>query len=258
MKEGVTPPPDMVLVPAGEFAMGSLVGEGDINEWPQHTVTLSAYWIDNTEVTNEQYGKFLKYLKRTGDHSKCFKGEPANKDHTPYGWTNAKRSGPKHPVVTVDWYDAYAYAAWAGKRLPTEAEWEKAARGTDGRKYPWGNDWDDGKCNNVNREHNVLLRFDPMRTAEVGSYPAGASPYGCLDMAGNVYEWCADYYWECYYFCSPLENPTGLASGGVRAVRGGRENAGTDLPDFRCAGRSCNGESFHLFYDYGFRCVRGL
>lgn len=114
----------MVHVPAGEFLMGSLAGEGSNDEHPQRKVTLDAFWIDETEVTNAQYGK-------------CFKGEPTNKDHTPSYSTDSKWNGAKQPVVGVDWYDACAYAAWAGKRLPTEAEGEKAARGTEGRKYPF-------------------------------------------------------------------------------------------------------------------------
>jgi len=211
---------EMVWVPAGEFTMGSLEGEGDQEEHPQHTVMLSGFWLDKTEVTNEQYGKFVAWMKRTGDHSKCFKEEPAGKDHTPLRWTDeasmsmrGMRTGPKQPVVGVDWYDAYAYAAWASKRLPTEAQWEKAARGTDGRRYPWGDDWDGSKCNSSESGKRIAV--------DVGSYPEGRSPHGCLDMAGNVWEWCADWDGPGYYKLSPRENPTGSANGSSRLLRGG-------------------------------------
>ena len=202
---------EMVLVPAGQFLMGSLPGDAPsmTQEHPQHKVRLPAFWIDKTEVTQEEYNKFVDYMRRTGDHSRCFSGEPANKDHTPsrHWWHDVMWYGPKHPAIGVDWYDAYAYAAWAGKRLPTEAEWEKAARGTDGRKYPWGNEWDNSRCNS--------LSTDQYRLVDVDSYPDGRSPYGCLDMAGNVRELCADWYGDSYYQSSPVDNPTGPASGVV-------------------------------------------
>ena len=239
---------EMVYIPAGEFMMGSPEGEGHNDEHPQHRVMLSAYWMDKTEVTNEQYGTFLAWIKATGDHSKCFKGEPANKDHTPHYWTDAKWNAPQQPVVGVDWYDAYAFAAWAGKRLPTEAEWEKAARGTDGRKYPWGDDWDGGRCNGEqggrDRRHC---------TVKVGGYPKGASPYGCLDMAGNVLEWCADWYAKDYYQQSPSENPTGPQSGTGRLLRGG---SWADLGTLcRSPSRANCGPVQRVNY-YGFRCAR--
>ena len=244
-KKGLDPPEGMVLIPAGEFTMGSPDGEGNADEHPQHKVMLSAYWIDQTEVTKEQYGRFLEWIKKTGDHSKCFKGEPANKDHTPYWWTDPKWNGAKQPVVLVDWYDAYAYAAWAGKRLPTEAEWEKAARGTDGREYPWGNEWDSGKCNS--RESYKYV------TVASGSYPEGKSPYGCLDIAGNVGEWCADWYSDSYFRSSPGDNPTGPATGTSKLLRGGswdyyKGNCHSALRD--------HGIPVYRGNDIGFRCAR--
>ncbi len=120
-------------------------------------------------------------------------------------------SGPYNPVVWVTWDDACAYGKWCGKRLPTEAQWEKAARSTDGRRYPWGNNWDGNKCNVSGRG-----------TTPVGAYPEGTSPYGCQDMAGNVWEWVADWYDPDYYYdVSPSEDPPGPVTGDRRVVRGG-------------------------------------
>lgn len=206
------PPQDMCLVPASDFLMGS--NRGDPDERPAHRVYLDAFRIDRTEVTNEQYGRFLDWIRRSGDHrSYCFPGEPAGKDHTPANWDQVRWNGLKQPVVGVDWFDASAYARWAGKRLPTETEWEKAARGTDGREYPWGNPWDPDRC-------CWDGNFDGS-SREVGSFPTGASPCGALDMAGNVWEWCADWYGGEYYASSPRRNPRGPVRGQMRVLRGG-------------------------------------
>jgi formylglycine-generating enzyme required for sulfatase activity len=204
----------MVYVPAGEFIMGS--DEGDSDEQPVHTVYLDAFYIDKTEVTNAQYQACVE----TGGcqaPTSCDWGEPTYEDV----------SKAYHPVVCVSWYDANAYCRWAGKRLPTEAEWEKAARGTNGRKYPWGNTFDGGRLNFCDRncefDHKDTGADDGYaRTAPVGSYSAGASPYGALDMAGNVWEWVADWYDENYYAHSPSHpNPQGPDSGAVKVLRGG-------------------------------------
>lgn len=196
-----------VVVPAGEFIMGTDQAREDA--YPEHKVYLDAFEIDRYEVTNAQYWEFLEYIKKTNDHSKCFKGEPSNKDHTPRFWDNEYYNVPDYPVARIDWYDAYAYAAWAGKRLPTEAEWEKAARGLDGRDFPWGNEWDTARCN---------LSGEPK---PVGSGEAGKSVYGCYDMAGSVYEWCADWYVNTYYTESPYKNPKGPDNSARRVIRGG-------------------------------------
>ena len=196
-----------VVVPAGEFIMGTDQAREDA--YPEHKVYLDAFEIDRYEVTNAQYWEFLEYIKKTNDHSKCFKGEPSNKDHTPRFWDNEYYNVPDYPVARIDWYDAYAYAAWAGKRLPTEAEWEKAARGLDGRDFPWGNEWDTARCN---------LSGEPK---PVGSVAAGKSVYGCYDMAGGVYEWCADWYLNTYYTESPYKNPKGPDNSARRVIRGG-------------------------------------
>ncbi len=199
---------EMVYVPAGEFLMGS--DEGYDDEKPVHDVYLDAYWIDRTEVTNAQYRQ-------------CVEGGACPE---PECWGDDRFNGPDHPVVCVSWEDAVAYCQWAGARLPTEAEWEKAARGTDGREYPWGDTFDGTRLNycdaNCEFEHKDTGVDDGYaQTAPVGSYPAGASPYGALDMAGNVWEWVANWYAEGYYGRSPERNPTGPESGEARVLRGG-------------------------------------
>lgn len=233
----------MVRVPAGGFTMGPDAFAEEAQKG--HKVVLSKYLIDKTEVTNTEYGIFLNYIKRTGNHDLCHPKEGKDKDHTPKFWDDGKRNGPQQPVVGVDWYDAFAYAAWAGKRLPTEAEWEKAARGTDGRKLPWGNKWDKRKCRNLQTKSKLA--------AKVGSYPGDRSPYGCVDMGGNVREWCADWYLENYYEASPTRDPAGPKSGKYRVYRGGSLQS----PPFQCvvAGRGWGVPAARTEW-LGFRCAR--
>lgn len=197
--------PGMVLVPAGEFVMGDSTYYNhvftlayNIYDGPEHSVYLEDYYIDKYEVTNEQYRKFVE---DTGHRE-------------PSCWNDSRFNGPKNPVVGVTWEDAVAFSQWAGKRLPTEAEWEKAARGTDKRLWPWGNKLDHDKCCNV-WESKLKM------TKPVGSYEKGVSPYGCYEMAGNVWEWCSDYYDQNYYSVSPRKNPKGPEGGLQRVVRGG-------------------------------------
>lgn len=198
-------PSGMILIEAGEFIMGS---DNILDAQPQRKVYVDSFYIDKYEVTNEEYVEFLNSIgKHEGyidlDSGYC-KIEKINGVYT------VKKGYEKYPVVEVSWNGANMYAKWAGKRLPTEAEWEKAARGVDGRKYPWGDTFDRNKCNTNMRS-----------VMSVGSYPEGASPYGCQDMAGNVWEWVADWYSSDYYKNSPLINPQGPHSGTQRVWRGG-------------------------------------
>ena len=237
----------MVLVPAGEFLMGSDAGDPD--EHPQRRVYLDAYEIDKYEVTNVQYRRFLLATGHEPPQSWPGRYVAFRPDRDP-DWRGAEYPDGEatHPVVAVNWEDATAYCAWAGKRLPIEAEWEKAARGTDGRVYPWGEEWDMGRAN----VGETGLGY----TQPVGSYPGGASPYGALDMAGNAWEWVADLYDRQYYTYAPDRNPPGPASGtGERILRGG---AWDSPPDHV---RACYRNATHFFgpnYRAGFRCARSI
>lgn len=215
---------DMVFVPAGEFLMGNQEGKGSEGERPQRQVTLDDFHIYKFEVTVAQYRKFCAATQR------AMPPEPTWK------WQDA------HPIVNVTWFDASAYAAWAGAALPTEAQWEKAARGTDGRTFVWGNNFTKSTCHTSDG-----------KTVAVGLFPNGASPYGAMDMAGNVWEWCADWYDPDYYADAPLHNPPGPATGTVRVLRGG--SWGFNVSDFfRVTYRNrCLPEC--KYGDYGFRCV---
>ncbi len=229
---------DWVTIPAGGFVRGSdrskdLLAAG--NETPQRQIYLSTYQIARMPVTNAQYNVFVD----------------ATGHRTPEHWHGKEIPSGKanHPVVNVSWHDAMAFCTWAGARLPSEAEWEKAARGTDGRLYPWGNQPPDEQCCNFNRAENVDA------TAPVGSYPNGASLYGVLDMAGHVWEWVCDWYQSDYYSISPGSNPQGPTTGTFRVLRGGSWLDAVDA--VRCADR------FGIPPDYwvnslGFRCARTL
>ena len=263
-----------VYVPAGEFLMGSLDSDKDAepDEKPQHKVTLDGFWIDRTEVTNAQFAAFVEATGYETDAQKTRTGGILNLSakkwevipnvdwRHPRGPASSLDGLEQHPVVEVSWNDASAYCQWAGRRLPTEAEWEKAARGTDGAQYPWGNGNAAGNLLNVADRNLVVPWADKgindayQFTAPAGSYPDGASPYGVLDMAGNAYEWVADWYAATYYAGSPARNPTGPAQGHYRALRGG----GWDfiLKGARAANRDWN-EPVDRNGGNGFRCAGG-
>jgi eukaryotic-like serine/threonine-protein kinase len=189
----------MVYVPEGEFIMGSPAGVGDDDEHPQHVVTLDAYWIDRTEVTNAQYEKCVQ-VNVCGEKPEQARSSGTRSNY----YTDPQYSN--YPVIYIRWDSARTYCDWVGGRLPTEAEWEKAARGTDGRVYPWGNA--SISCALAN-----ITSCAGGDTTEVGSYKDGASPYGALDMAGNVWEWVSDYYDPNYYAGYYSNNPKGPSSG---------------------------------------------
>ncbi len=199
---------EMCLVPEGEFPMGDASGEADAR--PPRAVRLASFYIDKTEVTNGAYAKFLEHVK-AGGHSACHPGEPKGKDHTPAGWTG--KEAADLPVVGVDWWDAYAYAAWKGQRLPTEAEWERAARGTEARKYPWGDEWNTEAASSAEA-------FSP-GLVEAIRFEEGRSQAGAYNLAGNAREWCADGYLPDAYAKLPMESPRGPEDAPMRAIRGG-------------------------------------
>jgi formylglycine-generating enzyme required for sulfatase activity len=215
----------MVEVPAGPFLMGSSDKDklADDDEKPQHRLELPTYFIGKTPVTNAQFRPFVEgdgYRNR--DYWTEVGWEWREKDGItrPEYWDNAKWNGTTYPVVGVSWFEAVAYCRWLAAqtgtpfRLPTEAEWEKAARGPEGLIYPWGNRWETGRCNSKKAEKK--------RTTPVGSYPDGASPYGALDMAGNVWEWTATRWRKDYpYEVEDEWTNDYLAGDSQRMLRGG-------------------------------------
>lgn len=238
---------DEVLVPAGTFAMGcgQLDTQCEEHEKPFTVVALSAYVIDKVEVTNALY-------------EACVEAGVCSPPHSLESATRADYFGSAafadYPVVNVDWYQANAYCRWAGKRLPTEAEWEKAARGSsDARIYPWGDG--EPECTLANFGGQGEASRCVGDTAAVGSYPLGASPWGVLDMSGNVWEWVQDRYQPDAYATITGENPTGSAEGGERILRGG---SWLNDPPFERISVRVHAAPATWFITDGFRCARSL
>jgi formylglycine-generating enzyme required for sulfatase activity len=228
---------ELVWIPAGKFLRGSPAGKGAGDERPQKEIALDGYWIYKTPVTLVQYKKFCA---ATGK-----KFEPT--------WGQGMHAAPEgdegqYPAQ-ASWYEAQAYAKAMGATLPTEAQWEKAARGTDGRVYPWGNEWEPAKC--VSMEETIY-KFSP-GFRPVGSYTNGASPYGVLDMAGGVWEWVVDWYSYDYYLTAPEKNPTGPEKGSHKVLRGGCSFYDERLS--RTAARFINPPHVRDWTCTGFRCV---
>lgn len=258
---------DYVYVPAGPFEMGDTDGDGLERERPAHSVELDAYYIGKFEVTNREWTKF-RDDPGYDDPRLWPNGHVVPRDQVPY-WTQPQNHGggtpgsDDYPAIGINWDAATAYTAWlsarTGKRyrLPTEAEWEKAARGSDRRRYPWGPDLD--------RTHANFVGAQPFDTVQlVGFYdgtPRGplqtrsnASPYGAFDMAGNLMEWCQDWYARDYYASSPRHNPTGPATGAYRVVRGG--SFFVEAFELRTTARSAAWPSFRGHRMIGLRPVR--
>ena len=219
----------MVVVPRGWFLMGD--DGGRESSRPQRLIRVDEFAIDSTEVTNAAVARFVEETSTELE-----------------GWdVSQAKKRPDHPAVGLLWREADAFCRWAGKRLPTEAEWEKAARGTDGRRYPWGNAWEAGRANTAESGLRGV--------AEVGSFPAGASPLGVLDMAGNAAEWVADAFDPAYHTYGPDQNPSGPDAVLDHGLRGGswaapREHAQTFFRD--------SSHSVRPNLRVGFRCVRSL
>ncbi len=228
----------LVYVPDGPFIMGTIptgLRKTD-HEEPQREVALDAYYIGKYLVTNAQYVQFVE----------------AGQYYPPRFHTDPRFNAPNCPVVGVSWHDAQAFLDWLNEltgeayRLPTEAEWEKAARGTDGRAYPWGNEWD---ASRANTSESRLKQPTP-----VGSYPDGVSPYDCYDMGGNVYEWCNDWSHPQTYQYAPAQNPQGPVDGRRKVIRGGSWVARGEFAA-RCANRAAY-EPMEMVHNVGIRIAK--
>ena len=215
--------PEEVLIPAGNF----LMGDSRKKENFVHKIVLDAYWIDTFEVTNGQYRAFME----------------ATGHAPPRYWDNPRYNANEQPAVGVTWHDAQAYCAWKGKQLPTEAQWERAARGPKSLLYPWGDTFNAMHANTKENKHKKPL--------PAGSFPSGKTQEGVYDLAGNIWEWCGDWYDKEYYYASPARNPTGPAEGKKRVIRGGGWNAGPVDMAYR---RDIKPKQ--AYPSLGFRCAR--
>ena len=259
----------MVYVPSGAFQMGSLNGSPD--ERPVHSVYLDAFWLDRTDVTKAMFARFVadqNYKTDAEKIGKSFVYDPTQGSWVPSSgtdWLHPQGPGDDrtglddHPVVQVSWNDAQAYCSWVGARLPTEAEWEKTARGTDNRIYPWGNQAPDGSLANYADSNLVGAKWADKNindgyefTSPVGHFPRNTSPYGVLDMAGNVWQWTQDWYSDSYYNNSPASNPPGPATGAKKVLRGGSWYYSAEY--LRSSARLNDDPSVAVGL-YGFRCA---
>jgi formylglycine-generating enzyme required for sulfatase activity len=237
---------EMVFVPAGTFIMGNEIGVED--ERPQHPISLRAFAIDRNKVTNGQFARFLndRGMGPTGGQRYYDADDNDARIHRRDATWTADPGRENHPVTEVSWYGALAYCIWQGKRLPTEAEWEKAARGTDGRKYPWGNDPPDKERAHFGSGWNDLK--------PVGSFAKGVSPYGAYDISGNGWEWVSSAYRPYPY--DPQDGREDLGRDAVRVTRGGGHDSPLDELTVTHRGRhvSRNPRSGH--HNISFRCAR--
>lgn len=235
---GATDTPGMILYPSGEFWMGSKEDQGLRDEMPRHKVWLDAFWIDQHEVTGKDFEGFLE--------------ENPKQHPTITGWWDRKvrPDMAQKPVFGLSWKRCRSYCQWRGKRLPTEAEWERAAAGLESRMYPWGNQQPGPERANFNkccfvRKGEVL--------EEVGSLPLGKNPEGVHDLAGNIAEWVNDWYDKSYYAVSEYKNPQGPPTGKYHVIRGGAWNS---LPDYMRSSRRYGVDDAKDFYGIGCRCAR--
>ena len=230
--------PEMVYFPAGEFVMGAPEGEGKKNEHPQHKVYLSAFYIDKYEVTFKNFEEYL--------------ASNPKKHPTITGWIDrkARPNMTNKPIFGLQWKRCRNYCEWRNKRMPTEAEWERAAKGTENRNYPWGNEPPDksrgnfGNCCFI-QKGNVL--------SEVGSFSLGQSPEGVFDLGGNVAEWVYDWYDKKYYKNSPVKNPKGPDKGKYHVIRGGAWNS---LPVYLRSSSRYGDSDAKDYYGIGCRCAK--
>ena len=264
---------DMVFIPAGDFLMGSPEDKGAFDEHPPHTVYLDAYYIDKYEVTNAQFQRFVEATGYVTDAERKGKGEvwnPKERDRLFFNGVNWKHPNAwlthqgydyptvwenydiankmNHPVVQVSWNDAQAYCQWVGKRLPTEAEWENAARGSKGLIWPWGDEF------NLPRDKaTAYTNMGSDGPVPVGQFSTDVSSYAVYDIAGNVQEWVADWYAPDYYAQSPAKNPTGPRVGKFRVLRGGSW-ANSGISNLRSTSRAYNSPDYSSNF-VGFRCA---
>jgi iron(II)-dependent oxidoreductase len=237
---------EMVRIPAGAFLMGS--NDGPADERPQHRVELAEFYIDRTKVTNVQFAQFLNAIGAQGPQGERYFDVDDNdaRVHRRDGRWQADNGFENNPVVEASWYGAVAYCKWQGKRLPTEAEWEKAARGTDGRKYPWGNDPPDRSRAHFGGGWNDLR--------PVGNFPKGASPYGMLDPAGNGWEWVSSAYLPYPY--DAKDGREDLTREVVRGTRGGGHDSRPEELTTTQRGRHVSRNPRGGHHNIGFRCAR--